>query len=287
MEWKVSHCREPPFSWLRWQAVWKQKDGHEDAGLSLSFWPCLCIRPELAVSSKEPAGSFCQSSEPRPSIYPLLDAKYPLFWTCWDHIPLFEGTRRVLESSHCSEPPCFRVWMAGCLKAKELAKGQHTTSGVLCDSLVPRRSKPLLHGCGGSRLVAIFRPCLSAFACVRPYAPHADSQQTHESLSHLCRSCSPCSAKPAGSCCRVKVSCRREPLFSWALIADCVRAQVHRATFRNLCGSLVCQKIQACLAWLWRVQACRPRLALFVCVRTHPYESHAPLSGFLRLRSQH
>ena len=27
-------------------------------------------------------------------MYPLLDPKYPLIW---DHIPLFEGTRRVLD----------------------------------------------------------------------------------------------------------------------------------------------------------------------------------------------
>ncbi|CAE7656968.1 unnamed protein product [Symbiodinium sp. CCMP2456] len=56
--------------------------------------------------------------------------------------------------------------MAGCLKANELAKGQRTTSGVFCGSLVPRRSEPLLHGCGVCRLVAFGLVCLHSHVFV-------------------------------------------------------------------------------------------------------------------------
>ena len=43
---------------------------------------------------KEPWGLLRACGVPRPSINYLLDPKYPL--VSWDHIPLFEGRRRVL-----------------------------------------------------------------------------------------------------------------------------------------------------------------------------------------------
>ena len=62
----------------------------------------------------------CQPLQPRPSIYPLLDPKYPYIG---DHIPLFEDSWRVLENSR--QGPKEARAGGQC----ELEESPHTSSG--------------------------------------------------------------------------------------------------------------------------------------------------------------